>query len=160
MRGYVGPVDADEVIELLGLEPLPGEGGQWAQTWRDEHSTAIYFLLRPDDFSALHRLDAVELWHHYAGAPVEMLLLEPGGAALRPLLGDDLAAGQLPVVVVEPGTWMAAGTGGEWSLVGTTMAPAFDEAGFELGDRPTLADAYPEAAADIARFTRETAADG
>ena len=159
-EGYVGPVDADEVIELLGLEPLPGEGGQWAQTWRDEHSTAIYFLLRPDDFSALHRLDSVELWHHYAGAAVEMLLLEPGGSVGRPRLGAELAADERPVVVVRAGTWMAAETVGDWSLVGTTMAPGYREAGFELGDRAELGDAYPEAAADIKRLTREVAADG
>jgi len=142
------------VIELLGLEPLPGEGGQWAQTWRDEHSTAIYFLLRPNDFSALHRLDSVELWHHYAGAAVDMLLLEPGGSVRRPRLGDDLAGGERPVVVVAPGTWMAAETAGAWSLVGTTMAPGYHEAGFELGARAELADAYPETAADIQRLPR------
>lgn len=148
------------MIALLGLEPLAGEGGQWAQTWRDEHSSAIYFLLRPGDFSALHRLSGVELWHHYAGAAVEMLLLEPGGTVLRPRLGADLAAGERPVVVVEAGTWMAAGTTGEWSLVGTTMAPPFDDASFELGDQAALSAAYPEAATDIVRFTREDAADG
>ena len=153
-------MDADEVIDLLGLEPLPGEGGQWAQTWRDEHSTAIYFLLRPGDFSALHRLDGVELWHHYAGAVVEMLLLEPGGAVTRPRLGDDLAADQRPVVVVAAGTWMAAATCGDWSLVGTTMAPGYHEAGFELGNRAKLTEAYPEVSADIERFTREAGADG
>ncbi len=151
---------ADEVIELLGLKPLAGEGGQWAQTWRDEHSSAIYFLLRPDDFSALHRLGGVELWHHYAGAAVEMLLLEPGGTVQRPQLGADLAAGERPVVAVAAGTWMAAGTTGEWSLVGTTMAPPFDDASFELGERAELSAAYPDAAGDIARFTREDAANG
>lgn len=151
---------ADEVIALLGLVPLAGEGGQWAQTWRDEHSSAIYFLLQPDDFSALHRLGGVELWHHYAGAAVEMLLLEPGGTVLRPRLGAELTDGERPVVVVGAGTWMAAGTTGEWSLVGTTMAPPFDEASFELGSREELSAAYPEAAGDVARFTREDAADG
>lgn len=148
------------MIELLGLEPLAGEGGQWAQTWRDGHSSAIYFLLRPGDFSALHRLGGVELWHHYAGAAVEMLLLEPGGTVLRPRLGVDLAAGERPVIAVEAGTWMAASTTGSWSLVGTTMAPPFDDASFELGDRAALSAAYPEAAAEIARLTREDAADG
>ena len=148
------------MIELLGLEPLEGEGGQWAQTWRDEHSSAIYFLLRPGDFSALHRLDGVELWHHYAGAAVDMLLLEPGGSVRRARLGDDLAAGERPVVAVEPSTWMAADTTGDWSLVGTTMAPGYDEAGFELGNRAELAGAYPEVAPDIERLTREDAEDG
>ncbi len=143
------------MIELLGLEPLAGEGGQWAQTWLDEHSSAIYFLLQPDDFSGLHRLGGVELWHHYAGAAVDMVLLEPDGSVSRPRLGDDLAGGERPVVAVAPGTWMAACTTGDWSLVGTTMAPGYQEADFELGDRGRLTDAYPQAAADIARFTRE-----
>lgn len=148
------------MIELLGLEPLPSEGGEWAQTWRDEHSTAIYFLLRPDDFSALHRLDSVELWHHYAGAAVDMLLLAPGGSVRRPRLGDDLAAGERPVIAVEAGTWMAAETAGDWSLVGTTMAPGYHEAGLELGSQAELADAYPEAAADIERLTPQGPGDG
>ncbi|WP_419551819.1 cupin domain-containing protein [Candidatus Poriferisodalis sp.] len=147
-------MDADEVTELLGLTPLASEGGQWAQTWRDEHSSAIYYLMQPGDFSALHRLGGVELWHHYAGASVEILLLEPGGGVERPMLGDDLAPGQRPVVAVGPGVWMAAGTTGDWSLVGTTMAPAFTDAGFELGERDALVAAYPQAASDIARFTR------
>lgn len=147
------------MIELLGLVPLEGEGGQWAQTWRDEHSSAIYFLLRPGDFSALHRLGGVELWHHYAGAAVEMLLLGPDGAVSRPRLGDDVAAGERPAVPIEADTWMAAGTTGDWSLVGTTMAPRFDAVSFELGERAALSAAYPDAAGDIARFTRQDAAD-
>ena len=147
-------MNADEVVELLGLEPMKIEGGMWAQTWRDERSTAIYFLMRPGDFSALHRLTGPELWHHYAGAAVEMLLLEPDGAVSRPVLGDDLGRGQHPMVPVPTGVWMAAGTTGDWSLVGTTMAPAFEPDCFELGDPDELTEAYPEAAADIARFTR------
>ena len=145
---------ADDVAELLGLAPLEPEGGMWTQTWLDQRSSAIYYLMRPGDFSALHRLAGPELWHHYAGAAVEMLLLEPGGTVSRPVLGDDLAHGQRPVVAVPAEVWMAAGTTGGWSLVGTTMAPPFDAAGFELGDAAELADAYPEAAADITRFTR------
>ena len=146
-------MNAEEVIELLGLEPMEIEGGMWAQTWRDERSSAIYFLMGPGDFSALHRLSGPELWHHYAGAAVEMLLLGPDGLVSRPVLGDDLACGQRPIVAVPAGVWMAAGTTGEWSLTGTTMAPAFEPDFFELGNADKLAEAYPEAAADIARFT-------
>ena len=83
-----------------------------------------------------------------------MLLLEPDGGVSRPVLGDDLAGGQRPMVAVPPGAWMAAGTTGEWSLTGTTMAPAFEADCFEMGDADELTEAYPEAAADIARFTR------
>ena len=149
-----GDVNADEVAELLGLEPLELEGGLWTQTWRDERSSAVYYLMRPGDFSALHRLSGPELWHHYAGAAVEMLLLEPGGRVNRPVLGDDLVRGQRPMVAVPAGVWMAAGTTGDWSLTGATLAPAFQADGFELGDPDELTEAYPEAAADIARFTR------
>lgn len=146
---------ADEMIELLGLEPRPIEGGMCAQTWRDDNGSAIYFLLRPDDFSALHRLDIPELWHHYAGATVEMLLLDPDGSVRRPLLGDDLRSGQRPLVAVAAGVWMGAATTGAWSLVGATMAPPFHAEGFEAGEAGALAAAYPGAAAHIRRFVRE-----
>ncbi len=146
---------ADQVIDLLGLEPLPVEGGMWAQTWRDGHGSAIYFLLRPEDFSAMHRLDGPELWHHYAGAAVEMLLLFPDGSVTRPVLGGDLAAGQRPMAAVPAGVWMGAATAGEWSLVGATMAPPYHEDGFEPGVLSDLAGRYPAAAADIAALVRE-----
>ena len=61
-------MNADQVISLLGLEPLPAEGGMWTRIWLDDHGSAIYFLMRPGDFSAMHRLDAPEIWHHYLGA--------------------------------------------------------------------------------------------
>ena len=144
-----------EVAALLGLEPLPHEGGMWAQTWIDELSTAIYFLMQPGDFSAMHRLDGPEIWHHYAGDPARMVLLHADGNVTRPTLGDDLPAGERPCVVVPPGDWMAAETLGEWSLVGTTMAPGYTQEGFELGDRVDLVHRYPRAADDITRMTRE-----
>lgn len=126
----------------------------WAQTWLDDRSSAICYLLRPGDFSAVHRLAGTEIWHHYCGAAAEVLLLRPDSTVARPVLGPDLAAGQRPVLAVPADTWTAAGTTEDWSLVGTTMAPPFDQAGFELGDADRLAAQYPEAAADIARFTR------
>jgi predicted cupin superfamily sugar epimerase len=144
-----------EVAALLGLAPLPHEGGMWAQTWIDEHSTAIYFLMQPGDFSAVHRLDGPEIWHHYAGAPARMLVLHGDGTVSRRLLGDELGAGERPCVVVPSGDWMAAETLGEWTLVGTTMAPPYTDEGFQLGDRAELTARYPEAAADIVRLTRE-----
>ncbi len=147
-------MNAEDVADLLGLEPLAREGGRWAQTWRDRDSCAIYFLLAPGDFSALHRLDAPEMWHHYAGAPVAMLLLGGEPLVARPILGDDLAAGQRPFVPVPIGVWMGAATTGEWSLVGTTMAPPFEEDGFELGTLDSLVEQYPSAAADIASYIR------
>ena len=127
----------------------------WARTWRDENGTAIYYLMQPDDFSALHRLDGPELWHHYAGDPVEMLLLEPDGVVRRPLLGDDLAAGERPFVAVPGGVWMGAMTTGDWSLVGATMAPPYREEGFELGCYAELVALYPDAADSIALYVRK-----
>lgn len=144
-----------EVVALLGLSPLPVEGGMWARTWKDEHGSGIYYLLQPDDFSALHRLDAPELWHHYAGDPVEMLLLEPEGGVYAPVLGDDLAAGQRPCVAVRAGVWMGARTAGDWSLVGATMAPPYREQGFELGKATELERWYPGAADSIRHYVRE-----
>jgi predicted cupin superfamily sugar epimerase len=151
-------MDVSEIVALLGLEPLPHEGGMWAQTWIDDKSTAIYFLMQPGDFSAMHRLDGPEIWHHYAGAPVRMVLLHQDGTITRPILGEDLAAGERPCIVVPTGDWMGAATMGEWTLVGTTMAPGYTQEGFELGDRHRLSALYPEAAGDIGGLTREESA--
>ncbi len=147
-----------EVAELLKLKPLPDEGGQWAQTWLDEAGSGIYFLMQDGDFSALHRLSSPELWHHYGGAPVQMLQLDPNtGSHSLLILGDDLLAGQRPFCGVEAGIWMGARTMGEWSLVGTTMAPPYESEGFELGSLDDLAKRFPAAAALIPSFTRSKA---
>ena len=148
-------MNADQVITLLGLEPMPQEGGMWTQIWLDDHGSAIYFLMRPGDFSAMHRLDAPEIWHHYQGAPASMLLLFPDGSITRPCLGQELTQGQRPSVPVPQGVWMGASTLGEWSLVGTTMAPAFNPDGFQLGERSLLAGQYPEASDRIAELARQ-----
>ena len=149
-----------EVIELLNLKPLPHEGGQWAQTWLDDAGSGIYFLMQDGDFSALHRLEGPELWHHYGGAAVQMLLLDPEAESHSLfVLGDDLVTGQRPFFGVEPGVWMGARTMGEWSLVGTTMAPPYHSAGFELGSRDDLAREFPSAAELIPSFTRTEAAN-
>lgn len=145
---------ATEIIEQLGLEPLPLEGGQWAVSWRNEHVSAIHFLLRPGDFSALHALTATELWHHHDGAPVQMVLLRPDGTIDRPVLGSDLAAGQRPMVGVSPGVWMGASTLGAWSLLSTSVTPPYDDEQFTLGDRDQLLASHPGAATDIESLTR------
>ncbi|MGB5756261.1 MAG: cupin domain-containing protein [Acidimicrobiales bacterium] len=153
-RAALDDLTADEIVDLLALEPLPAEGGMWAQTWLDEHSTAIYFLLRPADFSAFHRLAGPELWHHYCGAAVDLVLLSDDRGIERVDLGTDLRNGERPVVVVPPGTWMAARTTGPWSLVGTTMSPPFDWQSFELGSRHDLLRRFPDAADEIRSLTR------
>lgn len=151
-------MDASQVIAALRLEPLPHEGGMWAQTWIDERSTATYFLMQPGDFSALHRLHGPEIWHHYAGAPARLVMLHRDGTVTRSILGDDLEAGERPCLVVPAGAWMGAETLGEWTLVGNTMAPPYSEGGFELGDREELCERYPGAFDDIVRLTREDGA--
>jgi predicted cupin superfamily sugar epimerase len=123
--------DAQEVIEVLGLEPHP-EGGWYRETFREPASTAIYYLLRAGERSHWHRVDAPEAWHYYAGAPMGLALSADGTTAEHHVLGADLAAGQRPQVVVPAGVWQAARPRGDWSLVGCTVAPAFRFEGFEL----------------------------
>lgn len=145
---------ADDIIRILGLEPLPHEGGMWAQSYMDRHSSAIYFLIRAGDFSAMHRLTGAEIWHFYAGAPAQMLMLFPEGSVREPVLGDDLANGQRHQVVVPPGVWQGASSTGAWSLLGTTMAPPYHDDGFELGTADALGSEFPVAGERIRTLTR------
>jgi predicted cupin superfamily sugar epimerase len=131
-------VDASEIIERLGLQPHP-EGGSYGETWRAPAAdgarpsgTAIYFLLRAGERSHWHRVDATEIWHYYAGDPIELRTSLDGRSATTRVLGADLAAGQVPQLVVAPGEWQAAASLGAWTLVGCTVSPGFDFAGFEL----------------------------
>lgn len=140
--------------ELLGLEPLPGEGGLYRQTVADGRSSAIYFLLVAPEFSAMHRLDGPEVYHFYAGAPLRLLLLHSDGTATGPVLGTDLAAGQRPQLLVPAGVWQGSSSLGAWSLVGTTMAPPFSADGFELGDPRDLRTTWPTAADRITQLCR------
>lgn len=130
-------MNAEEVVRLLGLAPHP-EGGFYRETFRDGSpgtgrgaSTAIYFLLREGEVSAWHRIDAAEVWHWYAGAPLE-LTLSPGRGHVTVRLGPDLAAGERPQAVVPAGEWQSARTLGAWALVGCTVAPAFEFSTFEM----------------------------
>ncbi|WP_232225402.1 cupin domain-containing protein [Leucobacter salsicius] len=148
------PAEAARLVELLGLEPLEHEGGLFRQMHLDEHSSAIYYLLADPDFSGLHALGSVEVYHWYAGAPLQLLLLHPDGRVEEPVLGPDLAAGQRPQLVVGPGVMQGSSSSGSWSLVGTTMSPPFDWNGFELGDREALQLRYPHAADRITELTR------
>jgi predicted cupin superfamily sugar epimerase len=147
-------ITAAEIISILDLEPLPEEGGVFRQTFTDDHSTAIYYLLADGDFSALHLLTGVEVYHWYAGAPLELLQLYPDGTSATVVLGPDLRAGQRPQHAALPGVWQGSSTPGPWVLVGTTMAPSFDWEGFTLGDRATLIAAYPDCAEQITALTR------
>jgi predicted cupin superfamily sugar epimerase len=131
---------AAEVIRLLGLAPHP-EGGHFRETFRDARlidgkraaSTAIYFLLARGERSHWHRVDAVEIWHYHAGAPLRLeTAASSTGPVARVTLGPDLAAGMRPQVVVPAHCWQAAESLGDWTLVGCTVAPGFEFAGFEL----------------------------
>jgi uncharacterized protein len=147
---------AARIADELGLEPLTHEGGWFRRTYADVHGSAIYYLLGPDDASALHRLPSVEVWHHYAGAPARLLTLGAQGA-VEHRLGPEILEGQRPQVVVPGGVWQGAISTGEWSLLGTTMAPPYEQAGFELGDPDELRARYPEAAPLIVELARRSA---
>ncbi len=132
---------AADIIATLGLKPHP-EGGHYRETFRDARtdangraaSTAIYFLLAAGERSHWHRIDAVEIWHYHAGAPLTLEIADDNGQRAI-TLGPDLAAGQQPQGIVPPHAWQAASTAGDWTLVGCTVAPGFDFATFELAPK-------------------------
>jgi len=140
---------AADIIRLLELAPHP-EGGHFRETFRDDPpasadmrarpaepraaSTAIYFLLARGERSHWHRIDAAEVWHFYAGAPLALEIAANGPIA-RVLLGTDLARGERPQAVVPPRAWQAAESLGEWTLVGCTVAPGFEFASFEIAPK-------------------------
>jgi predicted cupin superfamily sugar epimerase len=147
---------ADEVIQLLKLEPHPKEGGLFRETYRSagasdpgapfdgirSHGTAIYYLLTPDTFSAMHRLPGDEIFHFYLGDPVEMLELHPDGTSRITILGPGLENMTVQHVVAG-GTWQGTRLieGGQWALMGCTVAPGFDYADYEAGTA-SLLDEY------------------
>jgi len=154
---------AEEVIRVLGLEPLPREGGYYRETYRSPSaidaagfssgyagrraiSTAIYYLLTPATFSAMHRLPGDEIFHFYYGDPVEMLQLDEDGSGRIVALGLELARGMRPQVVVAGGTWQGSRlvAGGRYALLGTTMAPGFDFQDYVEGRREELCRRYPQ----------------
>jgi predicted cupin superfamily sugar epimerase len=142
------------IARLLELERLPGEGGLFRRTYIDAHCSVIYFMLIAPDFSALHTLDGVETYHWYAGAPLRLLLLHPGGRVEQPILGPDLTAGARPQLVVPAGVWQGSSPLGAWTLVGTTMAPPFAWSGFRLGRRADLIASWPQATPQISALIR------
>jgi len=146
---------AEALARTLGLTPLPGEGGYYRRTWTSEAvlpggrpaGSAILFLetSAPGGFSAFHELDAEEVYHFYAGDPVELYALAPDGELRLTVLGPDPLAGQSPQAVVPAGFIQGSrlAPGGAWALLGTTMAPAYEEAGFRLHSREGLLAAFP-----------------
>jgi predicted cupin superfamily sugar epimerase len=132
---------AAEIIARLGLKPHP-EGGHYREKFRDagvdasgrSRSTAIYFLLARHERSHWHRIDAVEVWHYYAGSAL-VLQIADGDVRRSIRLGADLAAGEVPQAIVPAQAWQAAESSGDWTLVGCTVAPGFDFATFELAPK-------------------------
>jgi len=125
--------EADRIIALLNLKPHP-EGGYFRETFRDgaaadgrAYSTAIYFLLKAGEISRWHRVDAVEIWHFYRGAPLELRI----GKDIY-VLGPNVDEAQAPQVVVPPHAWQSAKSLGDYTLVGCTVAPGFEFANFEM----------------------------
>lgn len=154
---------AEEVIEMLGLQPHPEEGGFFVETHRaDEmlgaadldsrysgdrcHSTAIYYMLTPETFSHMHLLQSDEIFHFYLGDPCEMLQLHPDGSGEVVQFGNNLAAGQRPQVRVPRGSWqgMRLLPGGTFGLMGCTVAPGFEFVDYAHGSRTELLKDYPD----------------
>jgi len=164
---------AEQIRALLKLEPHPIEGGYFVETYQSAlripraslptfyssdraAGTAIYYLLTPDTFSALHRLPGDEVFHFYVGDPVEMLQLKPDGSGEVVVLGHDIAAGMRPQHVVPGGVWQGSRlrAGGSYALLGTTMSPGFDYKDYESGTRQSLTQIYAQHSAMIASLTR------
>jgi len=128
---------ASDVIKHLNLSPHP-EGGHYRQTWQADGEgraagTCIYFLLAAGETSHWHRVDAAEIWHFYAGAPL-ILSISPDdtGPAIDHRLGPHVFDGETPQIIVPPHHWQAARSTGDWTLVGCTVSPGFQFEGFEL----------------------------
>jgi predicted cupin superfamily sugar epimerase len=166
-------MNADEIKRLLNLEPHPCEGGWFRQTWRSDEEipqaalplrysaaraagTCIYYLLEPGTFSEMHRLASDEIFHFYYGDPVEMLQLLPDGSGRTVILGNDLARGQTPQLVVPKNVWQGSRLthGGQIALIGCTVSPGFDYVDYETGRRDDLTRTYSQFADLIGMLTR------
>lgn len=166
------PKSAQYWIDRLNLVAHP-EGGYYRETYRSELSiarealpsqftgprlvsTAIYFLLESNNFSAFHRLRSDELWHFYAGSPITVHVIEPDGSYSRIQLGSNPDAGEVLQAVVKAGRWFASQVrdANSFALAGCTVAPGFDFADFELGKRSDLVRRYPQHRALIEGLTR------
>lgn len=164
--------DARYWIVRLQLEAHP-EGGYYRETYRSDvtisrealppgfsgpraAATAIYFLIEGENFSAFHRLRSDELWHHYAGSPLQVHAIDSAGAYSSLILGNDPDAGQVPQAAVPAGYWFASHVADwkSWALVGCTVSPGFDFADFEIGERAELIEQYPGHRKIIRRLTR------
>lgn len=164
---------AEDIIRLLELKPLPFEGGYYREIYRASgiipeeallgkfegdrnYSTAIYYLIIPEHFSSLHILPQDEVFHFYQGDPVELMQIDLEGRLTKTILGSKIESGEHHQWVVPGGVWQGARLveGGQWTLMGTTVAPGFDFLDFKLGDRETLLKQFPQHKEAILAFTR------
>ena len=164
------PFSCTEIIARLQLEPLPLEGGFFRRSYTASQKldlgkgyqqplgTGIYFLLQAGDFSAFHWLIEDELYHFYLGAPIELFELSPENGLKRTELGQDISRGQQVQYPVMKNRWHGSRliTGGQWALLGTTMAPGFVWEDFKLGKREQLLSEYPAHMEIILALTRTT----
>ena len=154
---------ADEVKKILGLMPHPREGGFYIRTYESGEripasafaegrypsarftGTAIYYLLEPHTFSEMHRLRSDEIFHFYAGDPVEMLQLHPGGHGEIIRIGNRLDQGERPQVLAPRNVWQGSHLvpGGAWALLGCTVSPGFEFEDYETGTRAALCAEWP-----------------
>jgi hypothetical protein len=167
-------LSAEYIIKKFNLKPLPVEGGFYSQTYRSSEripktalpdryisdrpiGSAIYYLLTPQTCSALHRLKSDEIYHFYLGDPVIMLQLHPSGAARTIELEHDINKGRQLQVVVPKEVWQGSclQERGKFALLGTTMAPGYDDSDFEPGNRDDLIRRYPEFRELVARLTHQ-----
>jgi predicted cupin superfamily sugar epimerase len=139
----ISKLSVAEIVRLLDLAPHP-EGGHFREIFRDRRqveggraaSTAIYFLLARGERSHWHRVDAAEVWHFYAGAPLALeIARDEKHAVERLVLGNDLAAGERPQIMVPARAWQAAESLGRWTLAGCTVAPGFEFSALELAPK-------------------------
>jgi predicted cupin superfamily sugar epimerase len=168
---------AADLIRQLALTKHP-EGGWYRETYRSDEtikadalpdrftgkrsfSTAIYFLLQSGDISALHRIKSDEIWHYHSGVPLTVHVITPQGRYLPSFLGSDIASGDSFQCVVPAGSWFGAEVSGEgYSIVGCTVSPGFDFSDFEMGNRETLMQQFPEQAEIILRLTKSAHLEG
>lgn len=152
MSNELADMTAEQVIDALGLEFLEGEGCWISVLWRTEFANAIYVLITPDDFSAMHRLVEDEAWTFVAGASAQMLLLHADGSSEVVTLGADLANGAVPHHRIPAGSWQGTLTTGAWTLATCVLAPAFTS--FELATDATDFTPWDEIDAEIAKRMR------
>ena len=158
---------AEEVVERLGLVPLEGEGGMYRSTYLCDRTlegvsigSAIYYFLHGEAFSHLHLLTGDEVYFYHGGGPVDLVELFPDGTWQVTRLGNRLEQGEVPQHLVPAGVWQGSrlAPGGEWTLMSTSMSPAYTPGCYTHGCREELLARWPQAREWIERLTGEARA--